>query len=139
MVEVDSVTRVLFFLLLLSLLIVADGYVLILVSRVLGIYLLLAIEAATGMVAVIVVLGSYRHTLDSMHRTVREHGYPGQELRTLTCYWIGAMMLVVPGFVTDVLGVVVIIPPGRWLIGLWAERFLRDRFEELYVYLKLED
>lgn len=138
-VHMDSVTRMLFVLLLASLLMIGDGYVLILASRFLGIYLLLAVEAATGLIAVIAVLSSYRHTVTRIREAVREDRYPGAEFRTLSCLWIGVICLVLPGFVTDTLGIAVMLSPLRWGVGFWIERAGRSGFEELYQYLKLEE
>jgi len=137
--HMDSVTRVLFVLLLASLVMIADGYVLILVSRFIGIYLLLALEAATGLIAVIAILSSYRHTVTRVREAVRKGQYPSADFRTLSCLWVGAICLVLPGFVSDALGIVVLIPPVRWGVGFWIERSSRGGFEELYQYLKLEE
>lgn len=131
--------RILFVLLFASLLMIIDGYVLILVSRFLGIYLLLAAEAATGLVAVIAILSSYRHTVTRVREAVRDDQYPGAEFRTLSCLWVSAICLVLPGFVTDALGIAVLLPPIRWAVGCWIERASRGRFGELYEYLKLEE
>ena len=139
MVHLDSVTRVFFVLLLASLLIIVDGYVLILVSRYLGIYLLLAAEAATGLVAVITILSSYRHTVTLVREAVQNDRYPAAEFRALSCLWVSAICLILPGFVTDTIGIAALLPPLRWGIGYWIERAGRARFEELYEYLKLEE
>ena len=138
-VHIDSVTRVLFVLLLASLLMIIDGYVLILVSRFLGIYLLLAAEATTGLIGVVAILSSYRHTVTCVREAVHDGRYPEAEFRTLSCLWVSAICLVLPGFVTDALGIAVIFPPIRWGVGFWIERAGKSRFEELYEYLKLEE
>ncbi len=138
-VHMDSVTRVLFVLLLAALLMIGDAYVLILVSRFLGIYLLLAAEAATGLIAVIAILSSYRHTVTRVREAVRDDRYPDAEFRALSCLWVSAICLVLPGFVTDALGIAVLLPPVRWGVGFWIERAGRSGFEELYEYLKLEE
>jgi UPF0716 protein FxsA len=139
LVHLDTVTRVLFVLLLASLVIIGDGYVLILVSRYLGIYLLLAAEAATGLIAVMAILSSYRHTVALVREAVREDRYPVAEFRSLSCLSVAAICLILPGFVTDAIGIAALLPPVRWGIGYWVERTGRDGFEELYEYLKLEE
>ncbi|MBU8913079.1 MAG: FxsA family protein [Spirochaetales bacterium] len=138
-VHMDSVMRAFFVLLFASLLMIVDGYVLILVSRYFGIYLLLAAEAATGLIAVIAILSSYRHTVTRIREAVRDGQYPGAEFRALSCLWVSAVCLILPGFITDALGIAVVLPPIRWAAGFWIERASRDGFEELYQYLKLEE
>ena len=138
-VHMESVTRVLFVLLLAALLMIGDAYVLILVSRFLGIYLLLAAEAATGLIAVIAILSSYRHTVTRVREAVRDDRYPDAEFRALSSLWVSVICLVLPGFVTDALGIAVLLPPVKWGVGFWIERAGRSGFEELYEYLKLEE
>lgn len=124
--------------LLASLLLLADGYVLIVVSRSVGLYLLLAIEASTGLAGVVIILNSYRHVLAQTRRTVGAGRYPVGEFRSLVCLLIGAVLIIIPGFVTDGLGIAVQVPPLRWLVGRVVERVARPRLEELYEYMKTE-
>jgi UPF0716 protein FxsA len=133
------VTRALFLLLLVSLIMLVDGYVLIVISRTLGIYLLLAIEAATGLIGVLFIIGSYRHGLDRMREAVRAGRYPGREFRWLACLIVSALCLIMPGFVSDALGILVVVPPLRWVVGYAALRAGRGGLDELYEYLKLEE
>ena len=139
LIRIESVTRIFFLLLLASLLMVADGYVLILVSRVVGIYLLLAAEAATGLAAVVVLLTSYRHTIERIRKSIRGGEYPAADFRYLACLWVGAILLILPGFVTDLLGVAVLIPPLRWLVGRWIERSAGDIFEQIAEHVRVEE
>jgi UPF0716 family protein affecting phage T7 exclusion len=97
------------------------------------------VEATTGLIAIIAILSSYRHTVTSVREAVREDRYPAAEFRALSCLWVGAVCLVVPGFVTDALGIAALLPPIRWGVGFWIERSSRSGLEELYEYLKLEE
>ena len=139
LVQIESVTRALFILLLCSLLMLADGYILIVVSRSLGIYLLLAIEATTGLIGVLVVLGSYRHVVEQVRAEVQGGRYPEREFRRLGCLLVSAVCLILPGFVTDAAGVLALLPPLRWVIGFAIERAARAGLEELYEHIKLEE
>lgn len=138
-IQIEPVSHILFLLLLLSLLMIGDGYVLILVSRIVGIYLLLATEATVGLVSVVVVIVSYRNTLARIEEDVKNHRYPENHFRTLGCLWAGAILLVIPGFVTDAIGLLVFLPPLRWIVGAWTMRTARDGFDELCEYIRLEE
>ncbi len=139
LVQLESVTRALFVLLLCSLLILLDGYILVLVSRSLGLYLLLAIEAATGLAGVLLIRNSYRHIVERLRTEVHTGHYPGREFRQLGCLLVSAVCLIVPGFATDAVGVLALLPPLRWLIGFGVERAGRTGLQELYEYIKLEE
>jgi UPF0716 protein FxsA len=137
MVRIEKVSALLFLLLCASLPMLADAYVLVLLSRQMGIYLLLAIEAATGLIAVIGILSSYRNSLTRIRSAVRESIDPVAEYRWISCLWAAAVLLAVPGFVTDVLGLAVLVPPLRWAAGSWIVAAARAGFDEVTEYLKL--
>jgi len=139
MIHPESVTRLLFGLLFAALLVIVDGYVLILVSRYVGIYLLLAAEATTGLIAVVSILSSYRHTVVKIHEAVHADRYPAAEFRKLACLWVGSICLVLPGFVTDAIGLAALIPPMRWGVGFLIEKAGKESFEEVYEYLRLDE
>lgn len=138
-VEPNTVLRTLFWGLLGSLLLLADGYVLILVSRKLGIYLLLAGVASTGLIALVFIMAAYRNELDAMRRQIARGVYPQRHFRRLLPMLSGAALLVVPGLITDGLGLLLLIRPFGWLLGAFVERRHRSRFHELYEYLRLHD
>ena len=137
LVEPDRVLRLLSLGLLGALLMLADGYVLIIVSRQIGIYLLLAAVASTGLLAIVLVIAAYRAEVEQMWRTVRDGRYPRRQFRRLVPLLAAAFLLLVPGFVTDAVGIVLVIRPLGWPIGVLVERRNRDRFRKLYEYLRL--
>jgi UPF0716 protein FxsA len=137
LVDPDRVLRLLSLGLLGALLMLADGYVLIIVSRQIGIYLLMAAVASTGLLAIVLAVAAYRAEIDLMWRAVREGRYPRRHFRRLIALLSAAILLIVPGFVTDAMGVVLAIRPFGWPLGALVERRNRDRFRELYEYLRL--
>ncbi len=138
-VDPDVVVRALFRGLLASVLLLADGYVLILASRQMGVYLLLALAASTGLAAIAVVMVSYRGQLHAMRKSVEIGKYPKREFRRLIPLLAAAALLIAPGFATDALGVLLLIRPTGWLLGASVERLRRPRFQELYEYLRLQN
>jgi UPF0716 protein FxsA len=124
--------------LFLSLFLLLDGYVLILLSRRIGVYLLLAITASTGLVGVVSVLSSHRSRTRELERRVAEGIYPKKEVRRLLTLVAGGACLIVPGFATDAAGVLILIPPVRTLAGMGLEALLRPSLSELYEYLRID-
>lgn len=137
LVDPDRVLRLLSLGLLGALLMLADGYVLIIVSRHIGIYLLLAALASTGLFAIVLVIAAYRTEVERMWRAVRDGRYPRRQVRRLIPLLAAAILLLVPGLVTDAVGVALVIRPIGWPLGALVERRNRDRFRELYEYLRL--
>jgi len=138
LVHTEGLARLLFAGLFLSLFLLCDGYVLILLSRLIGIYLLLAITASTGLIGVIVVLSSHRARARELKRRVAEGVYPTTEIRRLLALLAAGACLIVPGFATDGLGILLLLPPVRSLIGWALESLFRPSLRELYEYLRID-
>lgn len=137
LVEPPTILRFLSLSLVAALLMLADGYVLILLSRILGIYLLLALTASTGLLGLLAVAGSYRSEVRELYAAVSDGRYPARQFRRMIPILAGAVLLVVPGFVTDGVGVLLLIRPVGWLFGALVERRLRHRLQQLYEYVRL--
>ena len=122
----------------LSTLVLADGLVLIRLARLSGAYLALAVEGAVTLVAAVIV-GS---TVNGVIRTIRLDAHTGsyRPLRyaQLVGTVIAGVLLVVPGFVTDIAGLLLYLPPGR---HTFAALFVRRHAAGLYrahEYLTME-
>jgi len=138
-VRPEGMAQLLFGGLFLSLFLLLDGYVLVLVSRLLGIYLLLAIVAVTGLVGLIAILGTHRARVRELRRVVADGRYPTREFRRILALLVAAVCLMVPGFATDAIGLICLIPPVNWLIGSVLERSFQRPLMELYEYMRLEE
>lgn len=57
-----------------------------------------------------------RRTLQALRAAQRGHTSPATELADGALLGVGAFLLVVPGFVSDVLGLLLIVPPTRALL-----------------------
>jgi UPF0716 protein FxsA len=60
--------------------------------------------------------------------TLAEHRAPGRELLDGALVLIGGLLLVVPGFLTDIVGLVLLLPPTRALTRPLLARNLHGRF-----------
>jgi UPF0716 protein FxsA len=138
LVDPDTVLRAMFVGLLTALLLLADGYVLIILSRQVGIYLLLATVASTGLLALIAIMAAYRHELDAMHEAVAGGAYPRRQFRRLIPLLTACALLIAPGFVSDAAGVLLLIRPVGWLLGALVEHRHEERFRRLYEHLRIQ-
>ncbi|MFP4374807.1 MAG: FxsA family protein [Spirochaetaceae bacterium] len=137
--EPGFVSRLFLALLLLSILGIADGYILLTLGEHYGKYLVLAATASTGLAALFFLVNSAGDTLARIRREVSADIYPGREYARLAGLIVAGVLLLLPGFFTDALGLVVYLPPIRRLTGhaLTARHgtFLREAYE----YLKIGD
>ena len=138
LVHTEGLARLLFAGLFLSLFLLFDGYILILLSRSIGIYLLLAITASTGLIGVVVVLSSHRARARELKKRVAEGVYPAVEIRRLLALLAAGACLIVPGFATDAMGILLLVPPVGSLVGWGLESLFRPSLRELYEYLRMD-
>lgn len=115
----------------------ADGLLLVRLARTSGVYLALALEASVA-VAAMVVVGS---TISRHIRRLRAEAHAGRYnpyryALLATCIAAGVLM-VIPGFVSDIVGLAIYLPPGRHLAAWILHRRNREGFGLAYEYLKL--
>ncbi len=137
--ERDSVVKLLFILLLCSLLVLADAFVLYLAARLFGIFLVLAVEAGFSLIASFVVIDAMRHLIGRIRASVREGSYPLRLFRTAVGCLVGGILLVLPGFASSALGIVVSLPGIRYLAGRLMTGRSGVELSKVYEVLKLRE
>lgn len=55
-------------------------------------------------------------TLIRIHHKLREEILPTNELMDMGMILVGALCLVLPGFISDALGILLLLPPVRWMV-----------------------
>jgi UPF0716 protein FxsA len=123
--------------LVLSLFMIADGLILVHLSRETGVYLALALEGAVAIAAVIVVGSSVNKEIQALRSSARNGRYLPRRFARLAGCVVAGVLLVLPGFATDALGILIYLPPGRYLFTAIFLRRNGDRLPVVYEYLKL--
>ena len=122
----------------LCILILADGLLLVWLARSCGVYLALAIEGGVTLVAAI-VLGS---TANTLIRKIRDDARTGtcrpERYARLAAVITAGILLFIPGFVTDIIKLVIYLPPGRFIFTALFKRRNETSVNGAYEYLKLE-
>ena len=130
-------TRFLFCVQLVALLLLADGYLLLYLGRELGRHLALAIVGLTGLLALFFVLNSAKSMLAKLWRTVHNGVYPRNEYAQLIAIAVGGCLLLLPGLFSDAIGLIIYLPSLRLLFGrMMCAPFSRDLYQ-MYEYLRL--
>jgi UPF0716 protein FxsA len=108
---------------------VAELLVFILVASLIGWLWTAALFVATSVVGVLLLRKSGRADLDRVRNAFARDGIRTIRLETPgIAPVIGGILLVFPGFITDILGAALYVPPlRRWAAGKLATRARRDR------------
>lgn len=133
------VIRLLLLMLLGSILMLADGYVLILLSEPLGRYLALALVASTGLIGLFFLVNSILSTLSTARGWIRAGHFPRRDFARLASLLVGSALLLIPGLLSDAIGLLLYLPPLRLLAGLAITRPLEPQLWQLYEHVKLEE
>lgn len=131
--------RSLLTLLLISLLPIADIALIFYIAGIIGVFLTLAIVAAAALLGVFVTYREMRRTLTPIRRKVQEGYYPEAEFANLAGTVVSSVLLATPGFIGDLIGLVVFMPFMRRKVGRMITSRMEGRMKEIYEYLKLYD
>jgi UPF0716 protein FxsA len=133
------ITKLLILALLYSLLPLAEIFLIIYLGDWIGNYFTLALAAFTGLMGMLFALRGFQKNLQLLKDKIKEGVFPTEEFITLTGIFAAGILLLTPGFITDLLGFSLFIPVIRSALGRFIIRVTRANFKELYEYLKLYD
>lgn len=139
LLDKDFVFKLIFILLLYSLVPLAEIFLFLYLGDLVGNYLILAVAAMTGLVGVLIALRQIRGTLASLKSTIRKGQYPGKEFVDLAGILVGSIFLLTPGFITDFFGFLLLVPPIREALGRMIVRRMDGKLKDVYEYLRLYD
>lgn len=122
----------------LSTLVLADGLVLIRLARVSGAYLALALEGAVTLVALVIVGSTVNGLIRTIRQDARTGTYRPRRYARLAGTVIAGVLLVVPGFVTDIAGLLLYLPPGHQLFAVLFVRRNAAGLQRVHEYLTME-
>jgi UPF0716 protein FxsA len=89
----------------------------------------IAIVALTGALGAWMARSQGLSVLRRIVESLRRGEVPGKELLDGAFILIGGALLLTPGLITDVLGLLCLLPPTRQVLRAWALRKIRDRIE----------
>ena len=114
-------------LLLLVLWPVAELFVAIKVAEAIGVLLTVLLLIAGWPLGVWLLRAEGRGALRRLSAAVAAGRPPGREVLDGALVVVGGLLLIVPGFITDVVGLVLLLPPGRAAARLGIVRNFRSR------------
>jgi UPF0716 protein FxsA len=136
-VEKEFIAGLLLLILLYSLLPLSEILLLLYIGGILGDFLTLACAASTGLLGVLVAFTQFKTVLGTLKEKVRAGTYPGREFIGIAGILAGGILLLTPGFITDLFGFILFIPVSRNLIGKLITKRIERQLKEVYEYLKL--
>lgn len=106
---------------------IAELYVIIKVGEAIGILPTLAILIADALLGSMLLRQQGRAAWRRFNAAIAEGRFPGREAADGVMIAVGGTLLLTPGFITDVFGLLLLIPPTRALVRHGLFRYLRRR------------
>lgn len=135
--DISFILKLLYIVLLCSLIPLVDMLVVLQLAELIPKYILMAFVTASGLAGILISYFSIREVLRQIHYKIRSGYYPRNEVFELVGLLPSAFLLITPGLIGDLIGLLLLIPSLRRMIGQMISGRTEDRFKELYEYLKL--
>ena len=119
-----------FWVFLLLILPAAEIYVIVLLTRYWGIWLTLGLMFGTALVGVILARHEGLRVLRRMQEQLAHGEPPTNSMVDSVLILMAGALLIVPGFITDVAGILLILPPSRAVVRFFVKRWVRAKMKE---------
>jgi UPF0716 protein FxsA len=106
---------------------IAELYVIIKVGEAIGLVPTLVLLLADALLGSILLRYQGRAAWIRFNRALAEGRVPHKEVFDGVLVIMGGALLLTPGFLTDILGLILLIPPTRALVRAMSSRFVRRR------------
>jgi len=95
---------------------VLEIYVIVLVGEQIGLLWTVVLLIASSMIGVRLIRSQGRAVLRNLQATIRAGRPPAREALDGALVFVGGVLLIAPGFITDLIGAVLLVPPTRAVI-----------------------
>lgn len=115
---------------------VVELYVLIEIGRKIGTWSTIGIIILTGILGAYLVKSQGFLILRKIQNDLNEGILPGDSLIQGAIILAGGILLITPGFITDTIGFVFLIPTGREVVKKYLLKWLKGKIREGNFYYK---
>ena len=112
---------------------IAELYVIIKVGELIGVWPTLALLLADALLGALLLRHQGRGAWRRFNAALSERRFPGREVADGLMIAVGATLLLTPGFITDIFGFILLIPPTRAIV----RRLMRVYFGRRFVVVGL--
>jgi UPF0716 protein FxsA len=107
---------------------IAELFVAIKVAEAIGVGYMLLLLIASWPIGAWALRSQGRAAWRRLSDAVAAGRSPGREVLDGVLVLLGGLLLIVPGFISDVIGALALLPPTRWLLRGQLARHLHSRF-----------
>ena len=138
-IEKDYLFKLVFALALFALVPFAEIMFFLFLTTLLRNWLVMVLALTIGLPGVLVAQGQLQDLLPRLREKIRDGRYPGPEFVDLLGVLVSGLFLLTPGFLTDVLGYLLLVPAVRGMAARALARRMGRGLRELSDYLRLRE
>ncbi len=107
---------------------IVELYIIIQVGQLIGLVPTLLLLVADAVLGAMLLRHQGRGAWQRFNLALQERRFPGREVADGLMIAIGGTLLLTPGFITDIFGLILLIPPSRAVIRRLMRTFIGRRF-----------
>jgi UPF0716 protein FxsA len=107
---------------------IAELYVIIQIGSLIGVWPTIALLLADALLGSLLLRHQGRGAWRRFNAAIAEHRFPGREVADGLLIAIGGTLLLTPGFVTDIVGLIFLVPPTRAIVRRLLRGYAGRRF-----------
>jgi len=107
---------------------IAEIYVIVQVGEAIGVWPTLALLLADALLGSWLLKHEGRSAWRRFNEALAQRRFPGKEVADGALIIVGGTLLLAPGFLTDIVGAILLIPPTRAIVRSLLRRFTVARF-----------
>jgi UPF0716 protein FxsA len=107
---------------------IAELYVIIQVGQAIGLWPTLALLLADALLGSFLLKHQGRGAWLRFNEALAQRRFPGKEVVDGLLIVVGGTLLLAPGFITDIFGLILLVPPTRAIVRGLLKRFTIGRF-----------
>lgn len=133
----DFLFKLILALLVYSLVPLGEIFLFVYVGSLIGNYLVLVIAAVVGVAGVMAGLGQVRRCVSELRALLARGSWAGPQIADMAGLAAAALLLVTPGFLTDIAGLLLLVPSLRARAGRRFAAMMKRQHREVYDRLRL--
>jgi UPF0716 protein FxsA len=106
---------------------IVELYVIIQIGSAIGVWPTIALLLADAVLGSLLLRHQGRGAWQRFNAALAEHRFPGREVADGLLIAVGGTLLLTPGFVTDILGAIFLIPPTRAIVRRLLRGYMGKR------------
>ncbi|MGA2763544.1 MAG: FxsA family protein [Spirochaetia bacterium] len=138
-IEKDYLFKLIFALALYAIVPFVEILFVIYLGYLIGNWLVVVLAVLAGLPGVLIAQSQLQEILPRLRGKIRGGQYPGAEMVDLLGILVAGVFLVTPGFITDVLGYLLLVPVLRTVLARALAKKLDRGMKELSNYLRLRE